>query len=371
MTKLTDINFKDALKKSEAFLEKINSAMDYQSELIGNEMTFEWIDEIDIAIPYIDNICRNPKVALIKEEEIVILEKAKKTSVATVKHLARNTRNIDTIDKNDEVTPSKLLVELNEETYNIYENRFIYTLIDNLLRFLLKQEDLLEKMKLIDDKALEFAGTTIAGKEKIDIELRVCANDISRDNEALEKEIEEAKRKIIYFKQFIAGWRRSEMMVALEKAHVPLVTPPIKKTNLILKNPNFQVATKLWEYLLKFADDEEGSKDNPTDENNILKGIMNDAFLMNYYVMDTSSYPRKEQKEKIAEYAVVMIKQHIKRVLSMLLDSGIKVTDQEILDLILNELKDERRKKTIDSTDVKNKFRSEFEEYLEKARKFV
>ena len=370
MTKLKDINFKDTLKRSESFMEKMNSAMEYKSKLIGDEMTFEWVEEIDIAIPYLDNIVRNPKVALIKEEDIVILEKARKTSVETVKHLAKNTRNIETVDpETGEVTPSKLLIERNEETFNIYENRFVYTLINTMLKFVMKMEDLLDDMKLQDDKLMEYAATTIAGQEKINVEFRISANDLSKNNESLEKEIEEARKKINIFKQFIANWRKSEMIAALEKAHVPEVMPPIKKTNVILKNPNFQVAVKLWDYLQRFIEAEEDEKENPDERgDNPLLGILNDAFLMNYYVMDMKSYPKKEQKEKLAEYAVVMIHEQIKRVISLLLDSGVKMSDEEILSLILNEIRKQKEKKAVDSADVKNKFRSEFEEYLNQAR---
>lgn len=370
MTKLKDINFKDTLKRSESFMEKMNSAMEYKSKLIGDEMTFEWVGEIDIAIPYLDNIVRNPKVALIKEEDIVILEKARKTSVETVKHLAKNTRNIETVDpETGEVTPSKLLIERNEETFNIYENRFVYTLINTMLKFVMKMEDLLDDMKLQDDKLMEYAATTIAGQEKINVEFRISANDLSKNNESLEKEIEEARKKINIFKQFIANWRKSEMIAALEKAHVPEVMPPIKKTNVILKNPNFQVAVKLWDYLQRFIEAEEDEKENPDERgDNPLLGILNDAFLMNYYVMDMKSYPKKEQKEKLAEYAVVMIHEQIKRVISLLLDSGVKMSDEEILSLILNEIRKQKEKKAVDSADVKNKFRSEFEEYLNQAR---
>ena len=45
----------------------------------------------------------------------------------------------------------------------------------------------------------------------------------------------------------------TEVYKSLEKEGVPLVTPPIKKTNLILKNPNFQVATRLWEFLYAYG----------------------------------------------------------------------------------------------------------------------
>ena len=92
---------------------------------------------------------------------------------------------------------------------------------------------------------------------------------------------------------------------------------------------------------------------------------------MNYYVMDVSSFPKKEQKQKLAEYAIVMIQQQIKRVISLLLDSGVSITDQEILDLVLKQLRDEREKKNLNSADVKKKFKNEFEEYLEKARNYL
>ena len=37
--------------------------------------------------------------------------------------------------------------------------------------------------------------------------------------------------------------------VQLAKEHVAKVIPPVKKTNLILKNTNFQYAMKLWDFL--------------------------------------------------------------------------------------------------------------------------
>jgi len=373
MAKFADISLNSELnKKSNQFLDKLNSQMHYESELFGGDTKFEWVAEIEFACPYIDNIIRRPRVALIKEEDIVILEKAKKTSVATVKHLARNTKNIDEIDEETgEVKPAKLLIERNEETFNIYENRFIYTLIENLLRFVLHQEELLDKMQLKDDKVLEYAATTVAGREKINVELKVTANDLAKDSlEKLREEIEMVRKKIERMKLFIASWRKSEVMTALAKANVPLVIPPIKKTNLILKNPNFQVANRLWDFLQAMADEENNKDDVNTDGNNYLKGIMDDAFLMNYYVLDAVAASRKVQKEKLAEYAVVMIHQQLKRIISLLLDSGIQVTDQEILDMILALLKKERTKKVIDVNDIREIFRAEIEEYLNKTQNY-
>lgn len=59
--------------------------MYYQSDFSSDSFDFNWVDEIEFACPYLDNIVTNPKVALIKEEDVVKIEKAKKVSVASIK----------------------------------------------------------------------------------------------------------------------------------------------------------------------------------------------------------------------------------------------------------------------------------------------
>ena len=66
------------------------------------------------------------------EEEVVKIEQAKKITVETIKHLSKNTNFIQTIDPvTGDVTPSKLLNVRKEESYDTYENRLIYTLVQN------------------------------------------------------------------------------------------------------------------------------------------------------------------------------------------------------------------------------------------------
>ena len=96
--KSVKINFDEKRReKSEIFIEKINSDMYYQSELNSDSITFDWLDIIENACPYIDNIIRKPKLALINEEEVVKVEKAKKTSVESVKDLSKHTHYIDDV----------------------------------------------------------------------------------------------------------------------------------------------------------------------------------------------------------------------------------------------------------------------------------
>jgi hypothetical protein len=181
------------------------------------------------------------------------------------------------------------------------------------------------------------------------------------------------KNRLKAIKDYFTNWKRSEFMTSLEKARVPFVSSPIKKTNLILKNPNFQVATKLWEYIqtYDFVDKETTKEDLETTGNNLIKGILDDTFLMNYYVLDSIAATQKAQKEKLAKYAVLMIAGQVRRAIELLLQSGVEISDEEILSMISAELKSEKGKTVVSSADIKKKFQKAMDEYFEKTQDYL
>ena len=127
------------------FNKNIESNMRYRNEISSDLLNLEWLDLLENACPYIDNIIRNPKLTLIREENVNKIEKVRKTSVESVKNLAVHSQYIEKIDDlTKDVQPSKLLEVYNVETYNIYENRVIYTLLDKLNRFIRNKEQLIE-----------------------------------------------------------------------------------------------------------------------------------------------------------------------------------------------------------------------------------
>ena len=347
--------------------------MYYKSDVSSDLMSFEWLEQIEFACPYLDNIIRNPKVALVKEEDVVKIEKAKKITVDSVKDLSKHTHFIEEIDEEkNEIKPSKILITRNEETYNTYENRFIYTLVANLLRFIIKKEDSFENFEIKEDKTLEYIASTDTGTDRINVQLKIGSKEIPKgsNEKDLAKEIKNIRERIKKIRDYIIGWRRSEFLESLDRLHVCFVVPPIRKTNMILKNPNFQVAMKLWDFLQTYEEKDKGDSTEGLDSegDNILKGILDDAFLMNFFVLDSISASKREQKEKISQYAMIMITQQIKRVVSLLLNSGIKISEEEIFSIIASEMKKEKSKILIGSADVKNKFKSAIDEYLEKTK---
>ena len=131
MTNSFDKEDLTSVKKTvRAFNRKVESEMDYKSAYNGNVLSFDWLDEFENACPRIDIIVRNAKVTLIQEANVELIEKATRITVESVKDLAKHTNYINEVDqKSGDVKPGKILNIRNEETFNIYENRFLYTLI--------------------------------------------------------------------------------------------------------------------------------------------------------------------------------------------------------------------------------------------------
>ena len=87
-----------AKKKKNKFLKSLESNMYFKSTFSGDSLSFEWIDQIEFACPYLDIIVRNPKLTLIREERVVNVEKSKKVTVESIKDLSRHTNYISKYD---------------------------------------------------------------------------------------------------------------------------------------------------------------------------------------------------------------------------------------------------------------------------------
>ena len=110
----------------EEFNNNITSTLDIKLDYDKTDFSLEWLDIMEETIRYIDNILRNPNRFIINEEEVVKVELARRITVDSIKHLARNTNLIQKYDKKTgDIKPSKILNINKEENFNTYENRFI------------------------------------------------------------------------------------------------------------------------------------------------------------------------------------------------------------------------------------------------------
>ena len=93
-----------------SFKKRVKSDMLVDLHYDRVEANFEWLDLMEDTVQYLDNILRNPNRFIVNEEDVVKIELARRVTVDSIKHLAKNTNLIQDIDKKTgDVKPAKIL----------------------------------------------------------------------------------------------------------------------------------------------------------------------------------------------------------------------------------------------------------------------
>lgn len=217
------------------------------------KIDLKWVEEIEACIIPLDNIIRVPRKFIVQEEEIVPIERARKITNESIRHLAQHTNMIAKVE-GDDVTPNQILNVFREESYEVYENRFVFTLMQNLVRFIDVRYNVLFNISDDDNMAsLKMESDFTRGREKIQYKLEVSAQSAGSEIEGEagpEGENATAFQRIERVKRIINEYANSSFMKELRNC-VP-VRPPIMRTNAIQKNPNFKACLKLWQFIQSY-----------------------------------------------------------------------------------------------------------------------
>ena len=352
---------------------KFNSSLKSKYTLTTNyqkvEADFAWLDIMEDTIMYLDNILRNPNRFIINEEEIVKVEQAKRITVDSIKHLAKHTSFIQEIDENGDVKPSKVLNINKDESYNTYENRFIYTLINNMRTFIeIKEKQYIGSSFLKDDKKCEYQAVTKLGAQKVNINMVITANvdfskeDGVRNGMSVTQRMEKLKLRI-------SDLTNTPVYVSLAKEHVAKVIPPIKKTNLILKNTNFQYAMKLWDFLQSYiADDNKMVKDKKTLEEDLnIKQMLDDTFLLDYLAINTVNQDYSEiDEDSKAELVEDLTNKMIDKIVELNADLPL----EKISEVIGDKIAIIKNKKEASLAELERKFNERLQAFTERITEF-
>ena len=300
-----------------------------------NQKAYLDYSTIENSIIYLDNIIRNPKKFIIPEEDILRIEKTKKVSQESIRHLASHTSFIQEVDEDGFIKPKKLLNLNKEETFDLYENRFIYTLLKKLIFFL---ETKLKELKIETDykmeKNIRYKATTKINDEIINVDLNLNKQLIKLENQ---KFLEDIKNRIEKLMQTIEGFMKSSFIKSISMAS--LVHSPIKKTNLILKDLNFRKALEIWECIEKYdtIKSSDIKQDVQIEKDNNLK----EKFLVTYY-LNYDSIDNEEQEILSEENKWLEIKNLIK---DLALNSNMSINKfKNNLESTFNQIKNEDKK---------------------------
>ncbi len=270
------------------------------------KIDLKWVEEIEACIIPLDNIIRVPRKFIVQEEEIVPIERARKITNESIRHLAQHTNMIAKVE-GDDVTPNQILNVFREESYEVYENRFVFTLMQNLVRFIDVRYNVLFNISDDDNMAsLKMESDFARGREKIQYKLEVSAQSAGSEIEGEagpEGENATAFQRIERVKRIINEYANSSFMKELRNC-VP-VRPPIMRTNAIQKNPNFRACLKLWQFIQSY--NELGYEITVKESNDMVNeeymNELNRMIAMNYMMLKANTLSEdavgKQKKRKI------------------------------------------------------------------------
>jgi len=245
VTVLSDEEF---YKQYKARVEKGSSIFKLGKKRLIQDISLDWIDAIEEVLPNLDTIVRNPRKFIVQEEDIVDVSLARSISTESVKFLAQHTNMISKVDKDGSVTPSKILNITKEESFEIYENRFIYTLLLKLKDFVTMRYDKIKKASATQDVLeLDLESRFSLPNKKITMKTEYFAQLSFDEVMRLDPETLTKIERVAKIDRIITDFLSSSFAKSMRNS-AP-VRPPIMRTNVILKEPNFKKALTLWQFI--------------------------------------------------------------------------------------------------------------------------
>ncbi len=272
-----------------------------------------------------------------------------------------------------DVKPSKILNIDKEESYDTYENKLIYTLIQNMKIFVSRKKKTLEQFQNEigkNDRQFDYEARSQVGKEQVNINVSLNAKKTSQDAKNDPDSIDNILKRIENLEIKILDLTCNNVYKIIDKKHITLVRDPIKKTNVILKNVNFQYAMQLWHYLKDNIDDKtrKTGENKEYDDDTELKDMMDESFFINYLIINSMNKDNQDlfdDKEQKREMQNIIISKMLERVVEI--DDNI--SQEEFTEMLGEKFAVIKYKKQATIKEIQYIFSKHIEEYLENIKK--
>ena len=225
------------------------TTIEQQREELVKVVDEEWISMIEDSLDAINTIIEKPRRFITTEEEVVPVSLAKKISADSVRHLSQNTQFLAP-SEDGQVHPTRILNVNTVETYDLYENRFIYHLIQRLLTFVDKRTDVIfwstgneirNRFKMhskIDDAYEEI---------EYNVEMTVKNRQSFAENDADNMDV---FMRIDRVRRLVMALRGASFCQIMSGCSA--VRSPIQCTNLIMKDPSYRKCYQLWQFMERY-----------------------------------------------------------------------------------------------------------------------
>lgn len=223
-----------------------NNTIRQNNRVLHKVVDERWLTVVEEGLTSIFNIVDKPRRFIATTEEVVPVALARKITADSVRHLSQNTQFITTNAKGD-IQPTKVLNVTTEESFDLYENRFVYHLIQRLFAFVDKRTDVIfwstgdeTCNTMCMESKIDDAYEEISYKVEMTVKNRQSFAENDNDNMDLFKRIDRVRRmsrtlRASYFCDIMNGCAK--------------VKSPIQRTNLMMKDPDYRNCYKLWQFI--------------------------------------------------------------------------------------------------------------------------
>lgn len=210
----------------------------------------DFIVEIESAIGSLEAIVNDPH-RFIKENPLVVeVEKAKRVTHHSIKHMAQHTENIASVGNDGSVDPKRVLNMFIEDELKIYENRFIMTLVRRLQTFIeLRYKYIIEHSDTRDSDAVAMTSQVKIGDVTYEMETKLKVV-IPSDDEGHRGANQDLLNRLIMLRKRTLFLATSRFMLEMQKA-AP-VSDPVLQTNIMRLNYDYQNAYRLWLFISRY-----------------------------------------------------------------------------------------------------------------------
>lgn len=223
-----------------------NNTIHQNNRVLHKVVDERWLTVVEEGLMSIFNIVDKPRRFIATTEEVVPVALARKITADSVRHLSQNTQFITTNAKGD-IQPTKVLNVTTEESFDLYENRFVYHLIQRLFAFVDKRTDVIfwstgdeTCNTMCMESKIDDAYEEISYKVEMTVKNRQSFAENDNDNMDLFKRIDRVRR----MSRTLRASSFCDIMNGCAK-----VKSPIQRTNLMMKDPDYRNCYKLWQFI--------------------------------------------------------------------------------------------------------------------------
>lgn len=303
-----------------------------------------WVENIEASMEAFQHIIAMPRQEFKEDELIVNVAYARRTGQDVVRHLSSHAALVEDYNEEDgTVRPSRVLQKYREESLGLYENRLVFTALEQAYHF----------TKIRHDALFGAMGDQFGAKLKVTSNMESATELVHMDLflhiRSTESMLETDEKNRDIFNRISRLYRLLGVFMsspfAQQLAQFDRVKGAIHKTNILKRNPDYKAAVKLLEFLRSYdqvgyviAVVEQNPTVSETFERDIYHNILFNYLILKGYLEDEESRRlpvlRKPRQRKLKP-------KFIKQVIEELTEDY-DLPDVEVRKILIEELTKEQ-----------------------------